>query len=115
MRAGSLALLSGMGIQHCREFQCRSQTQLRSCIAVAPIGPLAWEPPYAAGAALKSKAKQKEMGVGFCQKLFLHLLRGSYDFYFSVYVVYHTDRFGVVEKIFLVVSLSGFGIRMMAS
>ena len=29
-------------------------------IAAAPIGPLAWEPPYAAGAALKSN-KQKEL------------------------------------------------------
>jgi len=28
--------------------------------AVAPIGPLAWEPPYAAGAALKSKKKKKK-------------------------------------------------------
>ena len=26
--------------------------------AVAPIGPLAWEPPYAIGAALKSKKKK---------------------------------------------------------
>ena len=25
-----------------------------------------------------------EMGVGFCQRLFLHLLRGRYDFYSSV-------------------------------
>ena len=28
--------------------------------AVAPIGPLAWEPPYAEGAALKSKNKNKK-------------------------------------------------------
>ena len=28
--------------------------------AVAPIRPLAWEPPYAAGAALKSKKKKKK-------------------------------------------------------
>ena len=28
--------------------------------AVVPIGPLAWEPPYAAGVALKSKQKQKQ-------------------------------------------------------
>ena len=28
--------------------------------AVAPIGPLAWEPPYVTGAALKSKKKQKQ-------------------------------------------------------
>ena len=27
--------------------------------AVAPIGPLAWEPPYAKGAALKSRKKKK--------------------------------------------------------
>ena len=27
--------------------------------AVAPIGPLAWEPPYVAGAALKSKKQNK--------------------------------------------------------
>ena len=31
----SLALLSGSNIQHCRELWCRSQTQLRSCVAVA--------------------------------------------------------------------------------
>ena len=29
--------------------------------AVALTGPLAWEPPYASGAALKSKNKQKEL------------------------------------------------------
>ena len=45
----SLALLSGLGFQHCRELWFGSQTQL------PPIGPLAWEPPYAVGAALKSK------------------------------------------------------------
>ena len=28
--------------------------------AVAPIGPLAWEPPYAKGVALKSKKKKKK-------------------------------------------------------
>ena len=32
---GSLALLSVLRIQHCHELWCRSQTQLRSCIAVA--------------------------------------------------------------------------------
>ena len=31
--------------------------------AVAPIGPLVWEPPYAAGAALQSKKKKKEPGI----------------------------------------------------
>ena len=33
--------------------------------AIAPIGPLAWEPPYAAGAALKSKKKQKPKFLHF--------------------------------------------------
>ena len=28
--------------------------------AIAPIGPLAWEPPYAAGVALKRKKEKKE-------------------------------------------------------
>ena len=61
----SLPLLSGLTIRRCRELWCRLQTQLGSRVAVdpallwlwrrmvatAPIRPLAWEPPYAAGAA----------------------------------------------------------------
>ena len=61
MRVRSLALLSGLGIWHCHEVWCRSQMQLRSCVAVAvvrlavtaPIQSLAWEFPYAADVALK--------------------------------------------------------------
>ena len=34
-RVRSLALLSGLRIEHCCELWCRSQTQLRSCVAVA--------------------------------------------------------------------------------
>jgi len=42
--------------------------------AIAPIGPLAWEPPYAAGAALEKAKKKKrererekkEEGADFC-------------------------------------------------
>ena len=34
--------------------------QLRSDVAVALIGLLAWEPAYAIGAALKSKKKEKK-------------------------------------------------------
>ena len=52
----SLALLSRLRIQHCHELWCRSKTQLALWCrpeAVAPIWPLAWEPPYAAGMALK--------------------------------------------------------------
>ena len=32
--------------------------------AIAPIGSLAWEPPYAAGVALKGKKKKKKSAVG---------------------------------------------------
>ena len=38
--------------------------------ATAPIQPLAWEPPYAVGTALKKKKRKKErksaLGVPFC-------------------------------------------------
>ena len=66
----SLTSLSGLRMQRCLELWCRSQTRfrLRSGVAVtvvwpavvAPIRPLAWEPPYAAGTALKSKKKKKK-------------------------------------------------------
>ena len=46
----SLALLSRLRIWHCRDLWCRPA-------AVAPIRPLAWEPPYAVGVALKNKIK----------------------------------------------------------
>ena len=47
---------------------CKLQMQHGSCFAVlwcrlaatAPIGSLAWEPPYATGVTLKSKKKKKE-------------------------------------------------------
>ena len=59
LRIQSLALLSGLTIRHCRELWCRLQTGSdpallwlwRRPVATAPIQPLAWEPPYAAGAA----------------------------------------------------------------
>ena len=48
----SLASLSGLRIRRrCRELWRRSQTRL---------GPLAWEPSVAMGAALKKKKKRKE-------------------------------------------------------
>ena len=40
-------------------------------VAVAPIGPLAWEPPYAAGAALKSKKKGWSLMSGVDQGLLI--------------------------------------------
>ena len=36
-----------------------------SLTAVAPIGPLAWEPPYAVGAALKKQKKKKKKGIAY--------------------------------------------------
>ena len=61
IRVRSLALISGLRIRRCCELGCRSQTPLRSGIAVsvvqaaavAPIQPIAWELQYAASAALK--------------------------------------------------------------
>ena len=47
----SLASLRGLGIWRCCELWCRT-------VAAAPIEPLAWEPLYAAGAALE-KAKKR--------------------------------------------------------
>ena len=47
-----LALLSGLRIPCCYELWCR-------LAAAAPIWSLAWELPYAVGAALKSKNKRK--------------------------------------------------------
>jgi len=59
LRVRSLPLLSGLQIRHCRELWCSLQTRSdpallwlwRRPVATAPIQPLAWEPPYAAGAA----------------------------------------------------------------
>ena len=63
----SLVSLSGLRIRHCHELRCGSKTRLGSGVAVAvvylaaiaPIGTLAWAPPYAMGAALTQKQKQK--------------------------------------------------------
>ena len=66
LRDRSLALLSGLRIWCCWELWCRSKTWLRSGVAVAvgrlaataPIGPLAWGPSYATGAALKRQKNE---------------------------------------------------------
>ena len=57
LNPSAIALSCGVGHRHSSHpallrLWCR-------LAAVAPIQPLAWEPPYAAGAALKSKNKQK--------------------------------------------------------
>ena len=66
-QAQSLASLSGLGIQHCHELCCRSQTQLGSGVAVAVVWAGSYssnltpsqELPYAVGAALKRPPKKK--------------------------------------------------------
>ena len=64
----SLAL-SGLRMWHCCELWCighRCGSDLTllwlwcSLAAIPPIGPLAWKPPYAAGAALEKTNKQKK-------------------------------------------------------
>ena len=62
LQVQSLTSLSGLRIRHCCEPCCGSQMWLGFCIAVAvaPIRPLAWEPPHAAGVALKSKKNKNK-------------------------------------------------------
>ena len=58
-----------VGSIRCRDLRCRSQMRLGSGAgsdmegpaAVAPIRPLAWEPPYAVGADLKKKKNKKKL------------------------------------------------------
>ena len=67
LQVRSLASLSGLRTQCCFELWCRLQTRLGPLLlwlwcrlaATAPIRPLAWEPPYAAGAAQKNSRKTK--------------------------------------------------------
>ena len=76
LRIRSLRLLSGLTIRRCRELwcSCRRGSDLallwlwlwRRPVATAPIQPLAWEPPYAAGGAqeiakIPKKKKKKEI------------------------------------------------------
>ena len=60
LQVRSLASLRGLRIRRCHEPWCRSQTQLGSGVAVAPMRPLAWEPPYAADVAVKRQKKGGE-------------------------------------------------------
>ena len=68
-RVRSLALFSGLRIRHC--FYCGVGSRRSSDpvwlwhrpAAVTPIGPLAWEIPYALGAALKGQKKKKKKKI----------------------------------------------------
>ena len=69
MWAPSLALLSGLRIQHCHSYSidCRHGSDLEllwlwcRLAAAAPIQPLAWELPHAESAALKKANKQTKI------------------------------------------------------
>ena len=81
-RIQSLAFLSGLRIQHCRELWRRSETWLRSGVSVAvaataPIWPLNWEPPYVTGAALKKQKTKKEININPLGKWADHLTCNS--------------------------------------
>ena len=65
MQVRSLASFGGLRIWHCCELCCRSKTWLVPKLmwlwcrlaVIAPIRPLAWEPPYDAGVALKKRGR----------------------------------------------------------
>ena len=69
LRVRSLALLSGLGIRRCCELWCR-------LAATVPIKPLAWEPPYDTGAALKKDKKKKKIKPRFVFVFFRATPRG---------------------------------------
>ena len=61
----TLAWLSGLKIWSCYELCRRLGSRVAAAVgcgvgpvATAPIGPLAWKPPYATSAALKSKKRK---------------------------------------------------------
>ena len=62
-----MASLSGSGTQCCCELW-------HSSAAAAPIQPLAWEPPYAKGAALeKAKRPKKKKKIHYCLPLLVEV------------------------------------------
>ena len=82
MQVQSPNSLSGLRISCCLELWCRSQTPLRSYIAVAVVPPLAWELPYATSAALKSPKKRERENLrilnGFKDILYLRAIQFIY-------------------------------------
>ena len=66
LQVQSPALLSGLRIWHCCGVGCRRSSDpmmlwlWRRLVATAPTGPLAWETPYAAGAALEKKKRKRK-------------------------------------------------------
>ena len=86
---GSLASLRGLGSWCCAGCRCGLDPELlwlwRRLEAMALIGPLAWEPPYAKGLALKRKRKkgQKKDKFSPCLSWVLPSFALGYRFWFS--------------------------------
>ena len=105
MRAQSQALLTGLGIQHCPELWCRSQMcgldpallwLWHRLAAAAPIPHLAWELPYAMGAANKKKKKNPYYYLllslspfSFVNSCLIHILRCFYVGCVNIYKYYN--------------------------
>ena len=53
----------GCGVRHRRSSDLALLWLWRRLTAVAPIRPLAWEPPYAVGAALKRRRRKKNIYI----------------------------------------------------
>ena len=93
--ASQIPGLVGSGIQHCHELWCRLRKWLGSCIAVAVvqagsltlIPSLAWDLPYAGGAALKSKQTNKKPTT----------LLSTYNFFFPE----HTQNICLIKCLLL--------------
>ena len=68
LRVQSLAFLSELRIWRCRELWCSHRCSSDPALlwlwcrlaATAPIRPLAWEPPYAAGSGPRKAKRQKQ-------------------------------------------------------
>ena len=102
----SLASLSGLRIQHCRDtLWCQGLASDPALLwlwcrpaAVAPLQSLAWEPPYAISAALKSKEKKKKKNkkekdtfnqLIILEHLDIHMQKMNFDLYLQMI---HTNK-----------------------
>ena len=100
----SLASISGLKIPHCCELWCSLQIWLGSLVAVAKLAaaarirPLAWELPYAAGAALKRFKKQKRLR-GYRKDKDYHFLSFPLFLYLFFFFFYFR-KVSFKEKIF---------------
>ena len=89
----SLASLSGLRIWCCRELWCRLQTWLNLVLlwlwcrpaGPAPIRPLAREPPYAAGVALKKDKRQKKNLIRSTMHVMMLEMKGSWEEYIQLF------------------------------